>query len=83
MKIKGLTGCYTVGIVLTVTGEELRQFRQRLGLTQAQFAQRVGVASNSVARWERDERAISEPVARLIRLLAKTEPKRRKRRGGR
>jgi transcriptional regulator with XRE-family HTH domain len=50
-------------------GSELKRIRRRLKLTQVSFAEQIGVASNTVARWERDERAITEPTARLIRLL--------------
>ena len=64
-----------------MTGPELRRLRKRLGLLQRELAVRVGVTPNTVARWERDEVGISEPVARLIRFLAKTEPKRAARRG--
>ena len=52
-------------------GSELRAIRKGLGLTQVQLAERLGVASNTVARWERDEMGMSEPAARLARLLAK------------
>jgi transcriptional regulator with XRE-family HTH domain len=58
-------------------GAELREHRMRLGLTQKQMAERVGVHSNSLARMERDEMTISEPVARLIPLLTVDKPKRR------
>lgn len=54
-------------------GEELRSIRKTLGITQVQLAEKMGVVSNSVARWERDEVAISEPVARLARILAKVK----------
>lgn len=62
-----------------MTGKELQRHRQRLGLTQKEMAERVGVHWNSLARMERDEMTISEPVARLVRLLAtgKIEPKRK------
>jgi transcriptional regulator with XRE-family HTH domain len=61
-----LTQRYTVGIVHTVEGSKLRRLRTRAGLTQAALAAKLGVAANSVARWERNERAIAEPMARLI-----------------
>jgi transcriptional regulator with XRE-family HTH domain len=50
--------------------EQLRRLRQKLGLTQEELALEVGVARNSVARWERGEMAISEPAARLIQRIA-------------
>lgn len=39
-------------------GHELREWRTKAGLTQAELAERLGVASNTVARWERDEMSI-------------------------
>lgn len=66
-----------------MTGEELRRIRKRLGLTQVALAERLGVAPNSVARWERDEVPIREVVARLVRLLAKVPAQTSGKRGGR
>jgi predicted ATPase/DNA-binding CsgD family transcriptional regulator/DNA-binding transcriptional regulator YiaG len=40
---------------------ELRVRRQALGLSQAALARALGVASNTVARWERGERSIRSP----------------------
>jgi transcriptional regulator with XRE-family HTH domain len=54
-------------------GKELRGIRERLKLTQVEFAERVGVTSNTVARWERDEMGIREPIARLIQRIAASE----------
>ncbi len=53
-----------------MTGIELRRLRKQLGLTQAQLAERAGVTRNTIARQERGESGIGEPLARLIRLLA-------------
>ena len=51
-------------------GKQLRRIRQRLKHTQASFAALIGTTANTVARWERGERTITEPTARLITLLA-------------
>ena len=75
---------YALRIVTPMTGNELRQVRERLGLTQVELAARVGLDSNSVARQERGEVMIREPLAKLYhRLLAEqtnlhSEPKRRR-----
>ncbi len=79
---------YTESIVRlhdeVMDGIELRQIRGRLRLTQAELAERLGVAPNTIARWERDELGIREPVVRLIRLVAQmSRSSRRQRRGGR
>lgn len=57
-------------------GKALRAERARLGMTQAELAKAIGVAPNTVARYERDESGIPEPVARLVMLL---QPKKQKR----
>lgn len=45
-----------------MTGNELRSWRTKAGLTQAQLAEQLGVTSNTVARWERDEMSIPTHV---------------------
>jgi DNA-binding XRE family transcriptional regulator len=50
-------------------GTELRKLRKVLGLTQAMLAEAVGVTRNAIALAERGERGISEPLARLVRVL--------------
>ena len=64
-----LTPVNTLRIVRAVTGKELKSIRKSLGLTQADFAALVGVAPNSIARQERGEMGIREPLARLVRLI--------------
>jgi DNA-binding transcriptional regulator YiaG len=59
-------------------GKELRAIRDRLKLTQVQFAELVGVTSNTVARWERDEVAMREPTARFIQSIYAAGKKRGK-----
>jgi transcriptional regulator with XRE-family HTH domain len=49
-----------------MTGAQLKRIRSELGWTQAQVAKELGVTSNTVARWERDEVKIREPMVRLI-----------------
>jgi DNA-binding transcriptional regulator YiaG len=53
-----------------VTGDEVRQVRHLLGLTQRQFAERVGVARVTVTRWEGGSVTVGTTAAILIRLLA-------------
>jgi hypothetical protein len=72
-----LTALYTVGIVAIVTGRELRTLRGQR--TQAVYAEALGIRSNTVARYERDELPIPEPVARLARCLARLARKRPRR----
>lgn len=52
----------------TVTATELHRLRSRLGLTQAQLADVVGVTPNTIARWERGEMRMQPAMDRLVRL---------------
>jgi len=64
-----------------MTGADLRTIRTKLGLTQEELGQRLGVRKNTVWRWETGMRHIPEPVARLLPYLAKEvkgEQKKRK-----
>ena len=38
-----------------MTGSEIRTLRRSLKLTQREFAKKLGVAQNTVARWETDQ----------------------------
>ena len=53
-----------------MTGKQLRAIRRKLGLTQKELAKELGIHWNSVARQERGEVGVSEPIARLVRLMA-------------
>jgi DNA-binding transcriptional regulator YiaG len=54
-----------------VTPNRLVALRKRLGLTQEGFAKLVGVATNTVARWERGEIGMKKTTERLIEMLCK------------
>jgi DNA-binding transcriptional regulator YiaG len=74
----------TLRIRPAATAGEVSRIRKRLGLTQRELVNLVGVATNSVARWERGELGIRESAARLMRLLVAqtaTTTKRSKKRG--
>jgi transcriptional regulator with XRE-family HTH domain len=56
-------------------GRKLRAIRTKLRWTQLQMAKTLKVAANTVARWERDERSISPPMAKLVEIIFATERK--------
>ena len=64
---------------IVMVGKELRAIRARLRLTQVELAELLGVASNTIARWERGEMAMRERRARLIQGLYAAKRKRAKR----
>jgi len=43
-----------------MTSEELKVFRERVGLSQEQLAKELKVASNTVSRWELGTRKMPE-----------------------
>ena len=48
-------------------GKRIMQHRKRLGLTQEQLAERVGVSAQAVSKWEND---LSCPDISLLPVLA-------------
>ena len=48
-------------------GDRMAAARDRLGLTQAQLAQRIGVKAQTIAAWEQDR---AEPRANRLQMLA-------------
>jgi transcriptional regulator with XRE-family HTH domain len=54
-----------------MTGKQLRALRDHMGLTQIQFAERLKIAGNSVARMERGEMIITPPMELLISFVAR------------
>jgi len=52
-----------------MSGKELRRLRERLGLTQKELAEAIGMQKNSVARMERDERPILKTTEMTVRYL--------------
>src|SRR5689334_11331284 len=64
-----LTEHYPVRIVGVMKGHALRRLRGTD--TQVHFAARLALHPNTLARYERDELPIPEPIALLARLLAR------------
>jgi transcriptional regulator with XRE-family HTH domain len=64
----------------TMTGKELRQRREAMGLTQRQLAERLGITSTSVARMERGEQKIMPVTTLAVKYLLIMESKTRRKR---
>ena len=60
-----------------MTPDELKEVRSRLGLTQTQLANELGVTLNAVQRWEAGER----PIRRVTELALETLERRRRGKG--
>jgi len=61
----------------TMKGKELRTIRDKLDWTQVQLAKALEVTPNTVARWERDERTITNAMAKFIETVYASERKKR------
>ncbi|WP_422294850.1 helix-turn-helix domain-containing protein [Candidatus Binatus sp.] len=61
-----------------MTGKQIQTIRLRLGLTQAELAEKLGVTRNSVVRWESESIGIKESAARLLKMLAKESASRKR-----
>jgi putative transcriptional regulator len=48
---------------------EVRDIRRRLGLTQQEFAKKLGVSPATVRAWERDETPAEPVLQALLRIL--------------
>ena len=56
---------------------DVQRIRHRLRLTQAEFAVLLGVTRVTVARWETGAVAVSEPMAKLVQMVAASRPTRK------
>lgn len=56
--------------------DELRRRRQRMGLSQQQLSQELGVAVTTVARWERGEAGIPKHLRLAIERLEQLHKRR-------
>lgn len=53
----------------SLTGEEVRFLRKRLGKKASDFAKEVGIEPETLSRMENGKQGISEPLDKLIRLF--------------
>lgn len=60
---------------------EIRSIRKRLGMTQAEFEELLGVSTPTVSRWETGAAAPSKSVCKLMQLYD-SDPRLLKRKGG-
>lgn len=53
-----------------MSAEEVKELRKKLGLTQPQLAEKVGVDVGTVSRWERKQQRPSQLATRVMLRLA-------------
>lgn len=52
-----------------MTPQDLKSLRSRLGLTQKELAEEMGVSERQAWRWESGESPIPKPVAKLLSIM--------------
>ena len=84
-----LTGVYPMAIIIIMTPEQLKQWREKNGYTQQRLADALGIIQVSIARWETGVRKIPSFLHLALRCLELEggEPlekgtRKRKRKGG-
>jgi putative transcriptional regulator len=75
LKVKNLEqlhraiGMYLAAHKKALSGKELRFLRMQMDFTQSELGGMVGLSSQQVARWEKEQSDISGPAEALLRLL--------------
>src|SRR5215813_10846833 len=59
------------GARLEVVSPDARSIRTRIGLSQSQFAARIGVPVDTVRNWEQGKRAPRGPARALLKVIDK------------
>jgi DNA-binding XRE family transcriptional regulator len=72
--------CALIHIVSPMTGTELRRARERLGMTQKELADALGMWRHSVARMERSESPVMKHTELAVKYLLLTMEKKSQRR---
>lgn len=70
-----LTGLAKLIYCASMSGDELRRRREALGMTQEKLAISLGVAANTVARWERGERTIPAHLPLALQTIEREQGK--------
>ncbi len=50
-------------------GQDIRQIRKQLKMTQSEFARLINVSQKTVERWEGSDKPITGPVVSLVKIL--------------
>ncbi len=64
---------YVIRPVIKYSGKEVKEIRNKLGLTQLVFAGALGVSKKTIEAWESGKNNPTGPALRLMELLVKQE----------
>lgn len=54
----------------SVTGEEIKQIRKKLNVTQQEFSALVSVSKKTIERWETGDKVVTGPIVTLVKILS-------------
>lgn len=57
-----------------MTGEKIQKLRQKLGMTQKELAEKVGVSNTAIMRYEKNQRIPRKPILEKIAVALNTTP---------
>ena len=66
-----MTNGVTEVTIKIMAGQEIKKLRKRLGMTQQELADKIGVDRVTVARWETEQKKPSNLAKRQLARLAK------------
>lgn len=67
-------------MVPKMSGIEVKNIREKLGITQVELAEKLGVTQAALSQWESGKRKPSGPVVVLLRQIEGSEQKKSRRR---
>lgn len=62
-------------MVISMSASEVRKIRTKLGLTQTELADRLGVTQAAVSMWEDGKRVCRGPAAKMLKALSDASKK--------
>ena len=60
----------TFAVSDSIEGKDIKRIRNKLRLTQAEFAGLVNVSQKTIERWEQGEGKITGPIVTLVQILS-------------
>lgn len=70
-KLHAAIGAYLCERKKLLSGQELRFIRTEMDLTQSELGRLLGCSSQQIARYEKEQSAVTGPADRLIRMIYK------------
>ena len=67
--VSDYVSCVPLPVLQLMSGEAIRELRERHGLSQAMLAAYIGLSPATVVKWEREEKKPNGAALRLLNLI--------------